>query len=78
MLRYSGMGEALASLVLFLHNPSQIYIQQADTLPLEEGKGYIVVAKSRFGYKLGGPGAVQLDFDGATGWGDEGYQWFPL
>lgn len=78
MLRYTGMGEALAALVLFLHNPSQIYIEQANTLPLEEGKAFIVVAKSRHGYVHGGPGAVQTDFNGATGWGDTSYNWYPL
>ena len=81
MLRYTGMAEALAALVLFLHNPTQIFIESSDALPLIDGRGYIIVAKSRFGYKDGrhsGVGAIQLAWDGATGWGDKEYGWYPL
>ena len=39
-------------------------------LPIQEGRAYILVGKSNFGYKKGGPGAICVDFDGETGWGD--------
>ena len=81
MLRYTGMAEALAALVLFLHNPTQIFVETSDALPLIDGRGYIIVAKSRFGYKdevHSGVGAIQLGWDGKTGWSDKEYGSVPV
>jgi hypothetical protein len=51
----------------------------ADTiLPFAEDKGYIIVGKSRFGFKMKRPGAIQIDWSGETGWGDQGYSYFPV
>lgn len=75
-LRYTGMAEALASLVLFLYNPTAIY----DGVPgglikLLPGEGAIIVAKSRFGYLYGAPGYIVVAWEGAAGWGDYTIRW---
>jgi replicative DNA helicase len=77
-IRYSGMAEMMSSLILLLYNPSVIVVDvnANAVLPFIEGKGYIIEGKSRFGFKMGRPGAVQVDFDGEMGWGDMGYHWF--
>jgi hypothetical protein len=78
-IRYSGMAEAMASLILLLYNPNQILadIKQQDAstnmLPAVEGRGYILIGKSRFGFLKGGPGAIQVEWDGKDGWGDQFY-----
>jgi hypothetical protein len=78
-IRYSGMAEAMASLILLLYNPNQILadIKQQDAstnmLPAVEGRGYILIGKSRFGFLKGGPGAIQVEWDGKDGWGEN---WF--
>jgi hypothetical protein len=78
-IRYSGMAEAMASLILLLYNPNQILadIKKDDSssamLPAVEGRGYILVGKSRFGFAMGGPGAVQVEWDGKDGWGTTTY-----
>lgn len=85
MLRNTGMAEALAALIILLHNPQQIYIGQpgSDTLPPIPGKAYMIVGKSRFGFKRGtikhkGPGAILVDFRGEQGWGYNEGRWTPL
>lgn len=72
-LRYTGMAEALASLILLIYNPSAIFVSQSSggALPRKKGKGYIIVGKSRYGHNYPGHGrfAIETDWDGATGWG---------
>lgn len=72
-LRYTGMAEALASLILLIYNPSAIFVSQSSggALPREKGKGYIIVGKSRYGHNYNGHGkiAIKTDWDGAIGWG---------
>ena len=70
-IRYSGMAEMMSALILLLYNPSSTVadVQANAILPYYPDKGYIIVGKSRFGFKQGKPGAVQLDFVGETGWG---------
>jgi replicative DNA helicase len=74
-LRYTGMAEALSALILLLYNPSAIFVSQSSggALPRQAGKGYIIVGKSRYGHKYPGHGrfAIQCDWDGAAGWGDD-------
>lgn len=72
-IRYSGMAEAMAALITLLYNPNNIL---ADTkidnqFPPEDGMGYIIEGKSRFGFKKGGPIAIKVPWDGAAGWGDK-------
>lgn len=79
-IRYSGMAEMMSALVLLLYNPSATVAdaQANSILPFLPDKGYIIVGKSRFGFKMGKPGAVQVDFAGETGWGDFGYSYFDV
>lgn len=79
-LRYSGLAEALGALIFLIYNPNQIFATQGsdDRLPAIPGRGYIIVGKSRFGYREGSPGAIQVDFDGKTSWGRASYGWFNL
>jgi hypothetical protein len=74
-LRYTGMAEALSSLILLLYNPSAIFVTQSSggALPRIKGKGYIIMGKSRYGHKYPGHGrfAIQCDWDGKAGWGND-------
>ena len=77
-IRYSGMAEAMASLILLLYNPNAIMadFKSENTLIAEEGIGYILVGKSRFGFKMGVPGAIKVPWDGLAGWGDTSQGYF--
>jgi hypothetical protein len=79
-IRYSGMAEMMSALVLLLYNPSATVAdaQANQILPFYEDKGYIIVGKSRFGFKKGKPGAIQVDFRGETGWGEIGYGYWDV
>lgn len=79
-IRWSGLAEAMASMILLLYNPNQIWADQGkdDRLPAIDGRGYIIVGKSRFGFKEGGVGAMQVDWIGENGWGDTPIGWIPL
>jgi replicative DNA helicase len=81
-LRYSGMAEAMSALILLIYNPSNIYAGFTPTTELATvlGYGYLIVGKSRFGFKHGGPGAIQIGWskEDASGWADEDNGWFNL
>jgi len=79
-IRYSAMAEMMSALVLMLYNPSVTItdVNANAVLPFYPDKGYIIVGKSRFGFKMKKPGAVQVDFDGKTGWGDIPYHYFDI
>jgi replicative DNA helicase len=79
-IRYSGMAEAMAALILLIYNPHNILADFAEKTPLPdaEGVGYIIAGKSRYGFKEGGPGAIQVQWDGAMGWGNESTGWWNL
>lgn len=80
-LRYSGLAEATARLILMVFNPNVVMTNlNKEKLPLQivPGRGYILVGKSNFGFKQGAPGAIMVDFDGATGWGEKPYNYFML
>jgi replicative DNA helicase len=79
-LRYSGLAEAMAGLILLIYNPHNIFVEWKDQqlLPIVGGTGYIIEGKSRYGYLHGGPGAVQVDWDGEAGWGKVSRGWFNL
>jgi replicative DNA helicase len=79
-IRYSAMAEMMSSLILLLYNPSSTVADVAANavLPYYPDKGYIIVGKSRFGFKMGRPGAVQVDFVGETGWGNYGIHYFDV
>jgi replicative DNA helicase len=75
-LRYTGMAEALASLILLVYNPWAIHVSQDSqgSLPKQKGKAYLIVGKTRYGHnaasQTGGKFAIKIDWDGKTGWGD--------
>lgn len=79
-MRYSAMAEMMSSLCLLLYNPSStvVDVKANAILPFYTDKGYIIVGKSRFGFKMGFPGAVQVGFKGETGWGDFGHAYLPV
>jgi hypothetical protein len=79
-IRYSAMAEMMSALILLLYNPSVTVADVAASaiLPFFADKGYIIVGKSRFGFKKGKPGAVQVDFFGETGWGALGYSYWDV
>src|SRR5574340_709063 len=79
-LRYSGMAEAVASLIFLIYNPNQIYATSIkdNSLPAIGGSGYIINGKSRFGYREGSPGAIRVKFDGKTAWGEDSMGWVAL
>jgi hypothetical protein len=84
-LRYTGMAEALASLILLIYNRNAVFAKMSSggSLPNVNGKAYIIVGKSRYGHKQmqkGGMGAMQVDWTGKNGWGDNAsnQDWFPL
>jgi len=82
-LRYSGMAEATASTVALLYNPDNLWVdmgagKEKNPLPFVPGQAYIILGKSRYGFKHGGVGAFQVDWDGALGWGQKDYGWSPL
>ena len=83
-VRWSGLAEAFASLIVLLYNPDQIFVdmgQKAKSQKLQyvEGKAYIIEGKSRFGYHMGGMGAIQTDWLKIGGWGSiDNSEWFSL
>jgi replicative DNA helicase len=82
-LRYSGMAEATASLVALLYNPDNLWVDMGQTrkdnpLPFSPGKAYIILGKSRYGFKHGGIGAFLVDWKGDMGWGETSLGWYPL
>lgn len=79
-LRYSGLAEAMAALIVLIYNPSNILVDapEKSRLDIIPGKGYLIVGKSRFGFKMGCPGAIMIDWEPETGWGTESHGYFNL
>ena len=77
-IRWSGMAEACSGLIGLLYNPSATYgigAKKDSQLPLVQGRSWIIFGKSRFGYKMGGIGAVSVPWSGNKGWGDGDCSW---
>lgn len=80
-LRYSGMAEAMAALIILVYNPNNIMASFDTTnteLEVPQGRAYLLVGKSRFGFKEGGPGGIMVEWDGLTGWGDRSFGYYRL
>jgi len=87
-LRYSGMAEATASLVLLLYNPDSLWANMGGgkvSVPHTSGQSTIIVGKTRYGFKLGTKGAAvssvgyfPVKWDGGIGWGDWSGDYTPL
>ena len=73
-LRWSGMAEATASLILLIYNPDRIWAdsavgQKGNPLVYIPDSAYIIVGKSRFGFTENHIGAILVDWTGSSGWG---------
>jgi len=83
-IRYTGLAEALAWMILMLYNPEQDWFKEdsEDILPVVEGRAYILAWKVRGGFrnhKDDSPGAIQLQYRGDKGWRtDHPGRWFSL
>jgi len=72
-IRYTGLAEALAWMILMLYNPNTDWFaeEDADILPPVGGRAYILAWKVRGGFRLhkkDSPGAIQVNFKGDKGW----------
>lgn len=81
--RYSGLAEAMAALGLLLWNPDNLYVdmgqgKKGNPLDYIENAAYIIVGKSRFGFKEGTIGAFAVEWDGKLGWGEKSFGWVPM
>lgn len=83
-IRWSGLAEALAAVILLVHNPSSltfIEVGKDDSrLRPKPNVGYIIVGKSRFGFLKGHMGAIEIPFDvrNGEGWMDDAVGWIAL
>jgi hypothetical protein len=87
-IRYTGLAEALAWMILMLYNPSQDYFSSEedrkgeDALPIRDNRAYIVAWKIRGGFREHeeeSPGAIDLPFRGKYGWSTKNPgKWFSL
>jgi len=86
-IRWTGLAEALAWMILMPYNPSSDFYEEdsqaADMLPLIEDKAYLICWKVRGGFrkhKNDSPGAIQIAFRGDKGWGDKTTErsWYSL
>lgn len=79
-LRWSGLAEALSSLILLVYNPTTIWASVAEdkALAAVPNAGWIIAGKSRYGFKEGGPGAILVNWDGKTAWGNKSLEWRSL
>ena len=73
-IRWSGMAEATASLILLIYNPDRIWAdsavgQKGNPLVYIPDSAYIIVGKSRFGFVENHIGAILVDWTGSSGWG---------
>lgn len=80
-IRYSGAAEQMASLILFLYNPSQMYfglgVQTNGHVALDPNSGALIVAKSRHGFKYGFPIAIEVPWTD-RGWGPKSIRYHQL
>jgi len=84
-IRYTGLAEALAWMILMLYNPANDYFASEDCediLPVVEGRAYVLAWKVRGGFRKhvnDAPGAIQVQYKGDKGWNIE-YpgKWFSL
>jgi len=82
-IRFTGLAEALASLVLLVYNPSRVWAVsgvgiKSNPLAFFEDSVYLVVGKSRFGMRESHIGAILVDWNGGAGWGMTSRGYFDL
>jgi len=83
-IRWSGLAEALAAIILLVHNPSSLTFidvgKGESRLRPKPNIGYVIVGKSRFGFLKGHMGAIEIPFDvrEGEGWKDDAVGWIAL
>ncbi|MEM4721811.1 MAG: DnaB-like helicase C-terminal domain-containing protein [Candidatus Methanomethylicaceae archaeon] len=83
-LRYTGLAEALAWMILMLYDPARDWHTGDGTdnlLPVADERAYIIVWKVRGGFRAhidDSPGAIQIPFRPDKGWGERKGVWFSL
>jgi len=81
-IRYTGLAEALAWMILMLYNPNNDWFKEGDEeiLPAVEGRAYMLCWKCRGGFRIhDAPGAIQIPYKGNKGWRyDVPGKWFSL
>lgn len=73
-IRWSGLAETVASLIILIYNPDRIWANSAagskgNPLVYIPDSAYLIVGKSRFGFIENHIGAILVDWNGASGWG---------
>jgi len=84
-IRYTGLAEALAWMILMLYNPATDWnaedVSKDYDLPVQDNAAYVIVWKVRGGFRVHreqSPGAILIPFRGDKGWGSEKSKWFSL
>jgi len=84
-IRWTGLAEALAWMILTLYNPNLDWSAEEDSketgLPVIKDVAYIAVWKVRGGFRKhldACPGAIQIPFRGDKGWHPTQSHWFSL
>lgn len=84
-IRYTGLAEALAWMILMLYDPASDWtndeVSDEDELPVIDNSAYIIVWKVRGGFRVhpqDSPGAICIPFKGKFGWHSTKSKWFTL
>lgn len=84
-IRYTGMAEALAWMILMLYDPARDWYNEDDDedlqLPVVDNTAYVLCWKIRGGFRShldDSPGAIQMAFKGKHGWGNTNSRWYSL
>ena len=81
-LRWTRMAEALSWTLWTLYAPARDYFaeekEKDKLLPVVPGKSYLAAWFCRSATKIELPGAIQLNWNGATGWSKNRGRWFSL
>jgi hypothetical protein len=84
-LRWTGLAEALAWMILMLYNPSTDWHSKSDNeeeqLPALEHTAYVICWKVRGGFRKhleDSPGAIAIPFRGDKGWHSSKGKWFSM
>lgn len=83
-IRWSRLAWGLAWMILMIYDPSVNWsndTKEEVELPIVEGSAYIIVWKSRGGFRIHpdeSPGAILVPFDGRRGWHPKSSKWYSL
>ena len=82
-IRYTGLAEALSSVIAMPYNPTIDFYEErdAEVLPIMDDIAYLCMWKFRGGFRLhkeDSPGAIAVPFKGEFGWHNNKSKWFSL